>query len=167
MTATDAATNIMLDRLRADSLLSLPNGSGPGQSVYGVRGEVHLGSSDTTGTFPGNVTYPAIAIVVISSENVLTQGTGQVVMTNGLIMVKVVATGGNLAVERRIAERVRTVLGAIKRATWTRGPGEPVYYVSEIVWVRYMGQPNEEIGNRVFRFYNLMYRTTGNERSGG
>lgn len=165
MSATDAAVNIMVTLLRADSVLSLPNGTGPGQNPAGVKGEVYQGSSDTTETFPRTVTYPAIAVVVQSSVAVPTMGTGRVVQWNGVLMVKIVATGGNLETERRIAERVRTVLLGVKRQTWTRGLGEPVYYVSDFCETNEQPQPNEAVGDRIFRFKNIVYRSSGYRRS--
>lgn len=165
MTATDAAMNILTDVLRNDPVLSLPNGTGPGQNPAGVKGEVHQGSADTTETFPRSVTYPAIAVVPLSIENVLTMGTGLVAQTNGLVMLKIVTTGGNLTTERLIAERIEAILPSLKRRYWTRGTGQPVYYVSEFAHVRDLPQPNETIGDRIFRFKNLVVRTTGSRRS--
>lgn len=165
MSATDAAVSIIVTLLRADSVLSLPNGTGPGQSPAGVRGEVHPGSSDTTETFPRDTTYPAIAVVVMSSVNVNTMGTGRVLMSNGVIMIKIVATGGTQATERQIAERVRVVLYGVKRQTWTRGTGQPVYYVSDFVETNEQPQPNETVGDRVYRYKNLVYRSSGYQRN--
>ena len=165
MSAVDAAISLAIAAMRADSVLSLPNGTGAGKHPAGVKREVHPGSSESESTFPAGTTFPAIAVVPVSSENTL-NGSGTPVLTSGLVMVKIVATGGNMETERRIAERVIVVLRSIKRATWTRGDGEPVYYVSELAWQREVTQPNETIGDRVFRFKNLVYRTQGYQRGG-
>lgn len=165
MSATDAAVNIIVTLLRNDSVLSLPNGTGPGQDPAGVKGEVYPGSSDTTETFPRTVSYPAIAIVVQSSIAVPTMGTGRVIMWSGVIMVKIVATGGNMETERQIADRVRLVLYGVKRQTWTRGAGQPVYYVSDFGETNEQPQPNEAVGDRIFRFKNIVYRSSGYRRS--
>lgn len=165
MSATDATVNIIVTLLRADSILSLPNGTGAGQHPAGVKGEVHPGSSDTTETFPRDVTYPAIAVVPLSSVNVNTMGTGRILQTDSVIMVKIVAFGGNQSTERMIAERVQEVLYGVKRQTWTRGAGQPVYYVSDFVETNGQFQPNETVGDRVYRFKNLVYRSSGYRRS--
>lgn len=163
MSATDAAINLMISMLRSDSVLSLPNGTGPSQSPAGVKGQVHQGSSDATSEslFPRDVTYPAIAIIPQSSINTMTQGTGRIVMTRGVVLVKIVTVGMNMTTERRIAERVQSVLLGLRRMVWTRAEGEPKYYVSEVANTGEQFQPTEQDGDRLFRYKNLEYRTEG------
>lgn len=163
MSATDAAINIAVTALKADSVLSLPNGTGGGQSPSGVNGEVYQGTSDTGQALPRGAKYPAILIVEVSTENVTNQR-GDLVQTNGLFMVKIVADAGNLAVERSIAERVETVLHR-RSGTWTRGVGYPSYYVSTMIWRRNIPQPNEVLGDKVYRFKNLVYECYGRRQS--
>ena len=163
MSATDAAINIMIQMLRSDSVLSLPNGSGPSQNPAGVKGEVHQGSADSEaeGIFPRDVEYPAIAIVPQSSINANTLGTGRVIMTTGQVLVKIVTVGLSMTTERRIAERVRVVLLGLRRKTYQRAPGETTYYVSEAVETSELYQPATTKGDRLYRYKNLVYRVTG------
>ncbi len=163
MSATDAAMNIAVTALKADTALSLPNGSGIGQSPSGVNGEVYQGTSDTGQALPRGARFPAILIVEISTENVTNQR-GDLVQTNGLFMVKIIADAGNLSVERQIEERIQTVLHR-RKGTWTRGTGEPVYYVSTMIWRRNIPQPNEVLGDKVYRFKNLVYECYGRRQS--
>jgi hypothetical protein len=165
MSATDAAINLMITLLRADSVLSLPNGTGPGQNPAGVKGEIHQGSADSTdeNMFPRDVTYPAIAIVPQSSIN-RTTGTGAIVYTQGLVLVKIVTVGMNMTTERRIEERVRPVLRTLRRMTWSRGAGEPVYYVASVTEADELFQPATALGDKLYRYKNLSYRTYGNPR---
>lgn len=163
MSATDAAINLMISLLRADSVLSLPNGTGPGKDPAGVKGEVHQGSADSEdeGIFPRDVTYPAIAIVPQSSIDVTTMGTGRTVQTNGVVLVKIVSVGPSTITERLIAERVRIVLMGLRRMTWRREPGGQTYYVSEAVYTSELFQPATRKADKLYRYKNLTYRITG------
>lgn len=165
MSATDAAINLMITLLRADSVLSLPNGTGPGQSPAGVKGEVHQGSADSTDEemFPRDVSYPAIAIVPQSSIN-RTAGNGAIVYTQGLVLVKIVTVGMNMTTERVIEERVRIVLRGLRRMSWSRGPGYPTYYVASVTETSELFQPATTKGDRLYRYKNLSYATYGNPR---
>jgi hypothetical protein len=165
MSATDAAINLMITLLRADSVLSLPNGTGSGKNPAGVKGEVYQGSADSTDEemFPRDVTYPAIAIVPQSSIN-RTTGNGAIVYTSGVVLVKIVTVGMDMTTERRIAERVRVVLRGLVRMNWSRGPGEPTYYIASVTETGELFQPATSKGDRLYRYKNLSYSTYGNPR---
>lgn len=168
MSATDAAAQLAIIALRADAVLSLPFGAGPGQSLSGVNGGVYLGNSDTDTDvmFPRGTQFPAIAVIPISSPSTI-NGSGRVIMTSGLLMVKIVTVGMNVGAGRRIAERVDVVLAGIRRATWQGdGADAPTYYVAQIAPSPGgdIYQPSQAIGDRVYQYRNQMYRIHGNPR---
>lgn len=162
MSATDAAISLIITALRADSVLSLPHGTGEGQHPAGVGGEVYPASSDSTdeNMFPKNTAFPAIAIIPLSSINT-TSGTGKIVMTSGVVMVKIVTIGMNATAAEMIAERVAPIVMTIRNRTWARGTGQPRYRATVRSLANDQFQPTTMFGDRLYRYKNLVFQTVG------
>ena len=155
MSATDAAINLVVGLLRADPVLSLPHGDGTGSSPAGVNGEVHQGTE-----LPAETPYPAILIVLQSSEGVGLLGNGNRVADRGLFLVKIHWEGEYVGTGLQIAARVEIALRGLRRQEWEDDDGTR-YYVAAVDYIRDEPQPWERIGDRVVQFKNLAYRSFG------